>query len=79
MKQKLSVHDKAVRLLEGGIVDVDGHAVKLCDAMDTYDPCLECEMDCLCHRGSEMCSVCEECDMISGNYWFLCFVEPNGK
>lgn len=79
MKQKLSVHDKAIRLLEGGIVEVDGHAVKAGGGEYLFDPCYVCEMDCLCHKGSEMCSVCEECDLISGNDWFLCLVESNPK
>lgn len=77
MNKEMSVHDKAIRLLEGGIVDVDGHAVRLSDAMDIYDPCLECEMDCICHFGNEMHLVCRECDIISGNDWFLCLVKPD--
>lgn len=74
MKEEKSIHEKAVRLVEGGIVNIDGHTVKL--GKDTYifDPCFCCEMDCLCHIGNEMCSVCEECDNITHMDCFLILV-----
>ena len=62
---KQSIHEKAIRLLEGGIVDVDGHSVSLVVIPDMFDTCNLCEMDCLCHIGSEMCAVCLECVEIS--------------
>lgn len=61
MKNKQSNHEKAIRLVEGGIVEVDGHSVSLVKIPDSIDTCNYCEMDCLCHLGSEMCSVCIEC------------------
>ncbi len=79
MNKEMSVHDKAIRLLEGGIVDVDGHAVKVIDREYISDPCFCCDMDCLCHSGNEMCLVCTECDDITGHNCFLCLVEPNGN
>ncbi len=75
----MSIHDKAIRLIEGGIVDIDNHAVKLGHALDEYDPCLECEMDCICHYGEEMSLVCSECDVITGHYCYLCLVELDGQ
>lgn len=77
MEKRMSVHDKATRLVEGGIVDVDGHCVKLSYALDEYDPCLECEMDCLCFKGVEMEAVCSECDSITRRGCYLCLVESN--
>ena len=65
MKMKDSVHEKAIRLLEGGIVEVDGHSVSLVVIPDSIDTCYHCEMDCLCHTGTEMCDVCIECVEIS--------------
>ena len=65
MKDKQSIHEKAIRLIEGGIVDVDGHSVKLVNVPDMFDTCNLCEMDCLCHIGTEMCYVCIECVGIS--------------
>lgn len=65
MENKQSIHEKAIRLLEGGIVDVDGHCVKLVEIPDSIDTCNHCEMDCICHLGTEMCSVCIECVEIS--------------
>jgi len=68
---KESVHEKAIRLIEGGIVDVDGHSVKLGKEPYIFDPCFCCEMDSLCHIGNEMYSVCEECDNITHMDCFL--------
>ena len=65
MVNKQSIHEKAIRLLEGGIVEVDGHSVKLVNVPDKFDTCYECEMDCLCHIGTDMYDVCIECIMIS--------------
>ena len=65
MKDKQSIHEKAIRLIEGGIVEVDGHSVSLVVIPDSIDTCYHCEMDCLCHTGTEMCNVCIECVEIS--------------
>ena len=65
MEKKLSVHEKAIRLIGGGIVDVDGHSVSLVVIPDSIDTCHHCEMDCLCHIGTEMYYVCIECVGIS--------------
>ena len=64
-KMKESIHEKAIRLIEGGIVNVDGHFVKLCKEPYIFDPCFCCEMDSLCHFGTEMHLVCRECDQIT--------------
>lgn len=79
MNMKDSVHEKAIRLVEGGIVDVDGHSVRLVQYPYIFDPCYCCEMDCLCHRGTEMCDVCEECDAITKWDCFLILVEQTEK
>lgn len=65
MKKKESIHTKAIRLIEGGIVNVDGHSVKLGKEPYIFDPYYCCEMDSLCHIGNEMCAVCMECDNIT--------------
>ena len=79
MEKKLSVHEKAIRLIEGGIVDVDGHSVKLVILPFIFDPCLYCEMDYLCHDGTEMCDVCEECDAITRMDCFLTLIDGLDK
>ena len=76
---KQSVHEKAIRLVEGGVVDVDGHSVKLVKAPYIFDPCFCCEMDCLCHSGNEMCDVCEEYDAITKLDCLLTFVNESEK
>lgn len=71
MKNKQSIHEKAIRLVEGGIVNVDGHSVSLVKIPDSIDTCNHCEMDCICHLGSEMCSVCIECVEITNKNCIL--------
>lgn len=79
MENKQSIHDKAIRLVEGGIVEVDGLCVRMMHGNNIFDPCFECKMDSLCCRGDEMSSVCEECDSITREDCFLVLVKPNDK
>lgn len=79
MESKQSIHEKAIRLVEGGIVDVDGHFVKLMKFPFILDSCFWCDMDSLCHIGTEMCSVCEECEDITKMDCFLSLVEQQEK
>ena len=64
-------HDKAIRLIDGGIVEVDGLCVRLIHRPYIVDPCFDCEMDSLCHLGSDICRLCMECDSITGELCFL--------
>lgn len=75
MKKTDRVHEKAIRLVEGGEVEIDGHSVRLVKYPCLVDPCFCCEMDSLCHIGNEMCSVCEECDAITKLDCLLTLVE----
>lgn len=61
---KKSIHEKAIRLIEGGIVEVDGHSVRLNKEDSDLLSCELCDMDCLCRQGTEMCDVCVECASI---------------
>lgn len=63
---KMTVHDKAIRLLEGGIVEIEDNCFRLRRLSDDrfVYPCLECNLDSICH--GEHADVCEECDAISG-------------
>lgn len=70
MKEK-EIHEKAIRLLEGGIVYIGGHNVKLGKCASNEEACDICEMDCLCKFGSEKWEVCRECDMISHHSCYL--------
>lgn len=71
------IHDKAIRLLEGGVVEVDGLFVSMVRVDDDIDPCYLCEMDCLCHIGTEINEVCNEGDSISDSYFYLELVNKN--
>ena len=70
MKEK-EIHDKAIRLLEGGIVNVDGLNVKMDKCPIEAFSCDRCEMDSICKFGSDMANVCRECDMISKDDCYL--------
>lgn len=65
MNREKEIHDKAIRLIEGGIVEVDSLCVMMKYAPDIDNPCLDCEMDSICRYGSEMYDVCVECDSIT--------------
>lgn len=75
MKEK-EIHEKAIRLLEGGIVSVDGHNVKVGKLPWDVEPCLICQMDSICHMDTEMHYVCRECDMISQQNCYLILTHP---
>lgn len=73
MKQQ-TIHEKAIRLIEGGQVNVDGHCVRMQQASEDGESCMECDMDCICRRGSETCNVCLECELITRNDCYLVLV-----
>lgn len=61
----MTVHDKAIRLLEGGVVNIDGNWFRVRKFPDCYDgtPCEECDLDSICRM--EHTDVCGECEAIS--------------
>lgn len=69
--KKQTTHDKAIRLIEGGQVNVDGHRVRMKKVLASDNVCLLCEMDSICTNGSEMNRVCEECDYITQHACYL--------
>lgn len=63
-KQKvMSLHDKAMRLLEGGEVSCSGYSVRAIKMIVEDDVCKHCEMFSVC--GDEMINLCGACDDIS--------------
>ena len=74
-----SIHEKAVRLVEGGIVDINGQSVMLAKYPYIFDPCFCCDMGRFCHYENEMFLVCEECDSISKMECFLMPYEQSNK
>ena len=79
MNMEQSIHEKAIRLIEGGIVQVDGHSVRLSKVQHVLLSCELCDMDCLCHIGTEMCNVCVECTGILNKNCFLELVTSSSK
>lgn len=54
------LYEKAVRLAEGGIVEIAGHFVRAVNVPDAECPCDLCEMDSACRK--EMTDLCAELD-----------------
>lgn len=54
------LHQKAVRLCEGGAVQVSGLMIKAKRIPDGFCACENCEMDSACDM--EMVDLCAECD-----------------
>lgn len=65
------LHDKAVRLLEGGVVSCSGHAVRVVDVVGDDNVCMLCEMDSACNF--QMIELCAECDTITHSKHILKF------
>lgn len=58
-----SIHEKAIRLLEGGIVEIDGHCFSMTEIEGDDISCKECQLDSICSRN--VIDVCVEADMIT--------------
>lgn len=63
-KKELSDHDKAIRLLEGGLVEIDGLVFSMDEVGPEYDPCYSCRLDSIC--SPNIMDVCLEADLITG-------------
>lgn len=61
----MTVHDKAIRLCEGGIVEIEGNWFGLIRLSEYFDDiaCVECNLDSICHK--EHADVCGECEIIT--------------
>lgn len=66
---KKGLHDKAIRLIEGGLVEVDGLVVRAVKVPSFFDACNECEMDCLCK--GDIADLCCEIEWINESHYFL--------
>lgn len=71
MKKEMTLHEKAIRLCEGGIVECSGHALKAVVIPIEWDSCNECSMDSACNE--EIKALCEECDTLQGLQHLLKF------
>ena len=61
MKKKVdTLYAKAVRLAEGGVVEISGHFVRSIDVVCEGDTCYLCDMDSACDM--DMCDLCAEVD-----------------
>lgn len=74
--KQMSLHDRAVRLCEGGIVECSGHYIKAKDVGKEEHPCWLCSMDSACNQ--EMCDLCFECDELtrSGHILYFAYEKP---
>ena len=69
--KKVTEHDKAIRLLEGDIVEIDANWFRLKRFPDGYygNSCEECELDSICRQ--EHTDICGECEAISNQRCML--------
>lgn len=74
--EKLSLLDKAMRLLEGGVVEADKVLVACRQYEGDEISCTECDMQSLCFIDSEICNLCYECDDITRSQHILFLVNP---
>ena len=63
-KKKMTIHEMAVRLCEGGADEINGLVVKAKKYKTDIMLCDICDMDCLCH--GIMSDLCSECDSYDG-------------
>lgn len=59
-------HEKAIRLLEGGLVEIDGLVFSIDEAGPEDDPCYSCRLDSICSQN--ILNVCMEADKITRTY-----------
>lgn len=56
----MTIHDKAVRLCEGGVVECSGHAIRAVVIPPGFSGCDYCGMDSACNE--DMQELCQACD-----------------
>ena len=62
-KTKQSAHDKAIRLLEGGVVEIDNLYFSMTEVDGDDIACNDCQLDSICSQN--IIDVCLEADMIT--------------
>ena len=65
-EKRQSDHDKAIRLLEGGLVEIDGLLFSIDDAGPEDDACYSCQLDSIC--SVNISNICLEADLITRTY-----------
>lgn len=71
-RKEMTIHEKAVRLCEGGVVWCMGHYVKAQVVQMGDLPCFDCKMDSICQ--DELCDLCAECDHLTNEDHMLVLV-----
>lgn len=69
--KNMSLHDMAVRLAEGGIVDFGGYAIKAKDVGQEIDLCCLCSMDSVCTM--DLADLCAEVDSYTRSKHIIMF------
>lgn len=61
----MTIHEKAIRLLEGGVVEINSDWFRLKALPNNYPdyPCIDCNLDSICRE--QHSDVCGECEAIS--------------
>ena len=66
-----TLHAKAVRLAEGGVVEINGHFVRGIGVVCVDNPCYLCGMDSACNE--DMSNLCQEVDVYTHSPHILKF------
>lgn len=66
-----TIQEKAIRLVKGDIVEIQGHFVELRHEKYLFDPCFFCDLNSKCHQRGEFAGVCNQCDYITDEYCYF--------
>ena len=75
MNRETEIHDKAIQLIEGGMVEVDNLWVVMIRSHNILGACYDCDLDRICHTGNAIRNLCMECDLITGADCFLVLMD----
>lgn len=75
MNREKEIHEKAIQLIEGGMVEVDNIWVVMIRSHNILGACYDCDLDRICHTGNAIRSLCIECDLITGADCFLVLMD----
>ena len=65
------LYAKAIRLVEGGVVEINGHFVRAIGVISEDSPCYLCDMDSACNE--DMSNLCHEVDVYTHSPHILKF------
>ena len=71
----MDLHEKAERLIEGGIIEIQGRFVEMRHEPYLFDPCFVCDLNSKCHQRGEIAQLCLECDSLTNEDCYFKFYD----